>query len=262
LALVFGFGTVHWWLSVNGQVWFTAQITATTFLLLSLLEIFGKKRPAWAAFWLGMAALARPPALLALPALAWLLHEDRSWRKIAQGVIPLAAIGILMGFYNFARYGNPLELGYRYMQLEQLLARRVAETGSFNFVYLSDNLYNAFIKLPQWQTRWPYAVMDGWGMSMIVSTPVLGFIFSAPWRQKAVQAMGAAAILVALPSLFYYNTGYLQAGYRYALDFLPFLLVIVAISWRGRLRWHSVLLAALSVLMGLLSVVNFIQLTQ
>lgn len=45
LTLAFGVGTVHWWLSVNGQVWFTAHIAATTFLLLALFESFSARAP-------------------------------------------------------------------------------------------------------------------------------------------------------------------------------------------------------------------------
>ncbi len=73
--------------------------------------------------------------------------------------------------------------------------------------------------------------------------------------------MLAAAILVAIPNLLYYNTGYLQTGYRYALDFLPFLLILAALGMRGRLRIWSALLILLSVIMGFLSVVNFIGLS-
>lgn len=260
LTLAFGFGTVHWWLSVNGQVWFTAQIVATTFVLLALCETLGRGRPAWAAAWLGIAALARPPVLFALPALTWLLKRERSWRDLAWGVLPLAGIGLLMGMYNFARYGDPLELGYRYMLLEEVLAQRVAEHGSFSFVYLSENLYNAFLKLPAWQASWPFVVEDGWGMSILVSTPLLAYAALAPWRHTVSRAMTAAALLVALPNLFYYNTGYLQTGYRYALDFLPFLFVLVALGLRGHLRRPAAILVGLSALMGFLMLVNYLRL--
>jgi hypothetical protein len=205
-----------------------------------------------------MAALARPPILLAAPALAWLLLARRSPTDLAKGLIPLGVIGLGMAWYNVARYGSPFDLGYGHMQLEGLLARRLAEHGSFSLVFLPENLYQAFLNLPAWQPRWPFLAMDGWGLSMLLSTPILMAGVLAPWRERLAQAMLAAAVLVAIPNLLYYNTGYLQAGYRYALDFLPFLFVLVALGMRGRLRVWSGALIGVSVVMGLLSVVNFI----
>ena len=173
------------------------------------------------------------------------------------GLIPLVLVGLGMGFYNYLRYGNPFELGYRYMQLELLLARRVESTGSFNISYLAENLHNALLKLPSFKSICPFVAMDGWGLSLLVSTPLLFMLIIAPWREKVVQAMTLGALLVAIPSLLYYNTGYLQTGYRYALDFLPFLFIPVLVSTRGRLTLITVGLAALSVVMGFLSLVNF-----
>ena len=261
LTLAFGFGTVHWWLSTNGQVWFTAQIIATTFLLLTLIETLGAGRALLVGLWLGLAALARPTILFAIPPLAWLLLERHSLRQLAKGLIPLGILALGMVWYNFARYGSPLDLGYQHMQLERLLAKRLAEHGSFSLAYLGDNAYHAFLNLPAWRNRWPFLILDGWGLSLLLSTPIIIAGIVAPWRGRLAQAMLAAAILVAIPNLLYYNTGYLQAGYRYALDFLPFLLVLAALGMRGRLKIWTALLILLSVIMGFLSVVNFISLS-
>ena len=92
--------------------------------------------------------------------------------------------------------------------------------------------------------------VDGLGLSIFISTPLVLYAFFAPWREKNTQMMGVAALLVALPDLLYYNTGYFQVSYRYALDFLPFLFVLIALSWRGRTPRLGVLLTGLSVLMG------------
>ena len=257
LTITFAFGTVHWWLAVNGQVWFTAQIVATFFLLLALLETFSKSRSIWIAFFLGMAALARPPILFALPALIWLIRSTHTWKEISKGLIPLGIIGIGMGFYNYARFGNPIDLGYQYMRLEDILAAKLAQNGSFNFIYLKENFFQAFLNLPGIRIRFPFLVMDGWGMSIFLSTPILIYAFFAPWKEKLPKVLLLAAVLVAIPNLLYYNTGYLQAGYRYALDFLPFLLILVLLGMRGKLTLLSGMLITLSIITGFLSVANF-----
>jgi len=261
LTLTFGFGTVHWWLSCFGQVWFTAQIFATTFLLLALYEALGPARPVWCGVWLALAALSRPPVLLALPVFLWLLCEEsqprQQLRSLLKIVAPLAAAGLFMGWYNYARFGNPFELGYRYMVLEELLADIVEKTGSFSLSYLKTNLYHAFLNLPELQARWPFVVMDGWGLSILLSTPLLLVLARTPLRERFVQVVLISTLLVALPSLLYYNTGYLQAGYRYSLDFLPLLFTALAAAMRGRFRPASWALAAFSIIVGFLSLCNF-----
>ena len=257
LILLFGFGTVHWWVASVGQVWFTAQIVAVTFLLLALREAFARGRPILVAAWLALSALARPPVLLALPVFLWLLSPANPPRRLALGAIPLALAGAFMAWYDWARFGNPFELGYRYMQIEHLLEVTLQEHGPFSLAYLGQNLHYAFLDVPRLSARWPFVIMDGWGLSIFISSPALLLLFAAPWRQKTAQASGLAAGLVAVPSLLYYNSGYLQAGYRYALDFLPFLVILVALAARGRLTRLAATLVILSLLMGFLSLVNF-----
>jgi hypothetical protein len=257
LTVAFAFGTVHWWLASFGQVWFTAQIVATTFILLALLETFGQQRPFWVGLWVTWAALARPPILLSLPAFVWLLVPKNSPRKLGLGLVPVIIAGIFIAAYNYLRYDNPFELGYQYMHLDRLLAARVESRGSFNLIYLIENLKNAFWKTPSFRKTCPFVVMDGWGLSMFFSTPLLLLIFTAPWRDKAVQAALMGAALVAIPSFLYYNTGYLQAGYRYSLDFLPLLFIPLIAASKGRLNWKMAGLVILSVYIGFLSLVNF-----
>lgn len=257
VTLLFGFGTVHWWVACVGQVWFTAQIVALTFLLLALDESLGRGRPLLVGAWLALAALGRPPMLLALPFFLWLLAPKHPPRRLLTGLIPMVLAGGFMAWYDFARFGNPIELGYRYMRIERLLEGPMLEHGEFSLAFLAKNLYYAFVALPQWSGRWPFLVFSEWGLSMFVSTPALVYLFAAPWREALARANAVAALLVASPSLLYYNTGYMQAGYRFILDFIPFLFALVVMGMRGRLTKLSGFLILLSLGMGFLSLVNF-----
>jgi hypothetical protein len=257
ITALFGFGTVHWWVASVGQVWFTAQIVAETFLLLALRETFEQGRPILVSTWLVLSAMARPPVLLSLPIFIWLLCPTNTLRRMLLGLIPLGLAGIFMVAYNLVRFGDPFELGYRYMQLEKLLEKTLEEHGTFSLAYLGRNLYYAFLDLPKLSTRWPCVLMDGWGLSLFISTPALAYMFLCPWRERIVQACALAVCLVAAPSLLYYNTGYLQAGYRYVLDFLPFIVVLIVIGMRGRLTRISSFLILVSICIGFLSLVNF-----
>ena len=89
----------------------------------------------------------------------------------------------------------------------------------------------------------------------------MGLVFASPWllllaraRQRCPQRLGLvlAALAVALPALLYQNSGQVQFSYRFALDFLPLLLVLLVVGGGARGRWFPalVVLAAIVQLYG------------
>ncbi len=63
LALFFGFSTCHFWLAVQGRVWFTALVVGSTFHLLYLIFATNLRRPFWAGVCLAMAFSTRATLL-------------------------------------------------------------------------------------------------------------------------------------------------------------------------------------------------------
>jgi hypothetical protein len=63
--------------------------------------------------------------------------------------------------------------------------------------------------------------------------------------------MWIATALTAAPSLLYFVNGYAQFGMRHALDFEPFLFVLMALAVRARYPLWGHILTAYSVLMGI-----------
>jgi hypothetical protein len=77
-------------------------------------------------------------------------------------------------------------------------------------------------------------------MSLFLTTPALVYIFGG--RRHSVQVLGAwlALVLLLIPLVTYYNTGWWQFGYRFSLDFMaPVLLLVVGagalVGWPMRL---------------------------
>ena len=71
---------------------------------------------------------------------------------------------------------------------------------------------------------------------------MLAFLSQAPRLLK--RALWITVALVAAPSFFYYLNGWYQYGMRHALDFEPFLLVLMAFAVRERVpRWGQILIA-------------------
>jgi hypothetical protein len=69
-------------------------------------------------------------------------------------------------------------------------------------------------------------------------------------RNRLVIAAWAAILAITLFDFMFAATGWAQFGYRYGLDFMPFLFLLVAISV-PRLRWYHVALIAASILVNL-----------
>ena len=129
LCVLLGSGTPLWYCAALGSAWYTAHVVAVTCLCLYALEVLGRNRPLLTGLWLGLGFLARAPALLTFPlTLALGLQKARNLRDTARFSL-LLALGMtpaLVGqaAYNWARFGSPLEFGYRWMNSPGQASRR------------------------------------------------------------------------------------------------------------------------------------------
>jgi hypothetical protein len=70
-------------------------------------------------------------------------------------------------------------------------------------------------------------------------------------RDRLVVACWAAILPIALADSLFAATGWAQFGYRYGLDFMPFLVLLVVIAVAPRVRRHHLALVGLAVLVNL-----------
>jgi len=263
LCLLMGLGTPLWYCAALGSVWYTAHVVAVTCLCLYALEVLGRNRPILTGLWLGLGFLARAPVLLAFPLTLMLsLQRDRNLRDTTRSLL-LLALGMapaLLGqaAYNWARFGSPLEFGYRWMNSPGPLLERQATWGQFSLHFLPENLYTLLIRPPLVSLAPLRIKPDPWGMGLLLTCPAL--LLALPTLAKVgetrffgknlVSSLGLwlSIVLVQLPSLLYFNTGSYQFGYRFALDWLPLGLLLVALGTGGRLRWWGKAFVVASVL--------------
>ena len=93
------------------------------------------------------------------------------------------------------------------------------------------NVDYLFTQLPSVSPTFPFFQPDGLGMSIFFTSPGLLYAVRAPWRTSAdVVAALARRSLVLIPTLLYYGGGWLQFGYRYALDSIPFVWALCALA--------------------------------
>ncbi len=236
LVVLLGFSTQIWWVTTRGGVWHTGQLIATILTLACLIEMWGSRRAWLIGLLAGAAFLTRAPLAFAIPFYALLLAGDRVWEprrwpwrawiELAAGVLPSLAFFF---WYNAARFGSPFESGYGLALLPDWLEQQ-RKLGLFSTAHLRMNLDYLFLKVPRRIAEFPYFQPDGLGMSIFITSPGLLYAVRARWRESRVWWLALAALIVLIPTLLYYGGGWLQYGYRYALDSIPFVWAICVLA--------------------------------
>ncbi len=258
LTLLFAAGTIHWWVSNFGNVWFNAHTASVLFMLLYVIETLTDKRPWLAGFWLGFSVLSRPPTLFAASFfLIYSLWQAR-WQVIdaIKKITPFMAtflfmLGVML-FYNQIRFGSPLNFGYDHLAVASPLVDVEHLYGTFSPMFMPCNIYVSLFGLPNFPASvqlsdtlcWhltkvshefpaPYQMFDPRGLSIFLTTPALLYIFKARLREP-LAAFAVIGILSVLPvDWMYHTTGLVQYGYRYILDVIPFLFILMAIGMKS-----------------------------
>jgi hypothetical protein len=141
-------------------------------------------------------------------------------------VLPSIAFFFL---YNQVRFGTPLESGYALATLPPFLENQRLD-GLFALIHVPMNLDYLFIHLPAVIPEFPFFRPDTLGMSVFLTSPGLLFALRADWRDKRAWWLAGATIAVLIPTLLYYGGGWLQYGYRYFLDSVPFVLALCGMA--------------------------------
>ena len=85
---------------------------------------------------------------------------------------------------------------------------------------------------------------------MFLTMPALFYLFRARWQDPLVRAALLSSVSVFFALLLYHNTGASQFGYRYSLDMIGFLLILVA-SGMETVTLRSKLIIAASIFINL-----------
>jgi hypothetical protein len=261
LAGLLGLGSVHWYMATLGSVWFVGQVCTLAFILLAAWLAAETGHPLAAGAALAAAMLGRPTVALCYPLLLAIGgqiaadqtggHNRRAWLRWAiWSAVPPLFVGALLLAYNQARFGSPLDFGYMAENVSPELRGDLRIYGQFNLHYLPHNLWAMLLAGPRWDPARREIVPTVDGMSLLLTTPALLYLFR-PARGSAL-ALGAwlAIGLVLVPLLTYYNTGWWQFGYRFSLDFMTPVLVLLAIGAGPRLGWRMRALIAIGALVN------------
>jgi hypothetical protein len=264
LTALLGFGTCLWFIASVGTSWYIAEVVAVLFLTSAILVALYKRSYVLVGLLLGFAALARLPVASAFPFFLFLICErDNTWMpRLKQAALFFAGLAIpvsLYLLYNVARWGTILDLGYGL--IPGIQQDPFFQQGIFNIAYIPRQLYAIFLQGPIFLNNFPYIKPNWMGLALFFTTPAFLFIFNlkAHWHSK-LSLYSAIAILCILPPIITHGTvGFTQFGYRFSLDFTPFLMLLTAKGMRENLGWPEKALIILSLLVNLWGVVSIIK---
>jgi hypothetical protein len=257
LTLVFGFGTVLWYVAEVGSVWYFAHVVAVMFSLGAILLAMRQQWPFVAGLLLGCATTSRLPVGLTAPfilamlvGVGWPPRVPAGWLESLRRTV-LFGLGLalpvgLYALYNVARWGTPLDQGY--VQIPGVLEDPIyAQHGILSIWYLPRHLYAIFLRSWNFVDDPPFLQPSWWGLSLFLTTPLFLWLGRARLRDPRVLWAVVGIALALIPIVTHGNIGISQFGYRFSLDVQPLLFVVLATAFERGMSRAAVLAALTSI---------------
>ncbi len=277
LCIFFFFGTINFYLSLGGTMWFTAHIVAATCTLCFMLFAF-RRRYALASLCLGCAFLTRAPAVVGVLLLCYLLLEERAgaatlrgvlkgvrglpWRKVSLALAPLAGAFLFFLLRDTLAFGSPLQTGY------PLLVQQIYPEVHYGVVgphYIWPDFVANFLSFPSFVFRDAFDISPqvdllngGIGLSVFATTPVFLFLFFTRNRQPSAlrKVLWIVVGLVIAATLIYHAAGWYQFGSRYLFEGYPYAFLLLALS-EIEMDWRFYLLGLAGIVINFLGAQAF-----
>ncbi|MES2661674.1 MAG: hypothetical protein V4629_00070 [Pseudomonadota bacterium] len=256
IAICAIFGSNALALSLHGGVWFQAQLLALllTFLAFTLLCIdnIRLKYIHFSLLSLALAVGCRPLNILYFPLVVLLISHRTSlsvWQVGVRFFYVPTFIGALYAWYNYIRFGNPLEFGHLY-----LLEHRAESLGQFNWRYILQNFLNSF-RLPFWTDSGGLSFPRFDGVLFFLVNPIflIFFVKLSQWKKSFVliNTVILLTLLTHMIATFSHKTmGVWQFGNRYFVDFIPLLLLYMRLN-QAKANTFDILLCVFGVFINL-----------
>lgn len=261
-ALFFGFGTNQVFLASVGSSWYIAHIVSLFFLLLALIETVTKKRLILIGILIGMSFWSRTSVLFTLPFFYIYLWKDL-WPFKTSGKnlnitnisnLFLLNLGLIIfisidAIYNYARFGEFSPFA-PYHLIQNVDPNTVVNGIYMSIDYIPRHIDALIFRLPKIISSFPYLIPSLYATAIWFTSPVLIYIFKV---RKSLLTL--ACWLGILPTLFivmqWAGVGFSQFGYRFAQDFMPLLLILVALGVGKKPSIFAYLLLTISILVNI-----------
>ncbi len=264
LVIAFILASPLFFVTIRGdRVWFFAQ--SVSFLSLSLAIYFALYyrdkyfAPLLAGILIGCSFLSRQMTIFVAPFIFALLIEDNlplftinkdRLKKFALMALPIALAILIYFIYNYLRFGDILDTGYKYLVPEDkeagiYMKQRILELGIFSSDYFLFNIFHLLFQGFHANFVGPFLTeigsMDDKGTALLAASPYLFFLALTPFAKKManndkiifsprVIIIGIISSLIIISiTLFYHSNGASQYNVqRYSLDWLPIIFLFLA----------------------------------
>lgn len=238
--------TLWYVVSEGGRMWMFAHVVAVAFGLAAILVAWSARWPLAAGVLLGLAAGSRLPMGLMLPVLLYCYRVGR-WRAWLPLLAGVSVVALPIALYNLARFGSPLDFGYAYIPSGACEGTVLCEPwyadGIMSLNYIPRSIGAALLSGFAIRNEAPWVLAPGTSLSLALTAPVL-LLATGAGRSRMALVLWSTVALVMLPNLAHGNWGFWQYGYRYILDALPLLVVLLGLAYRERATWRLAMAVA------------------
>jgi hypothetical protein len=247
IVAAFFLGSPYWGVVRGSAIGsYFSHVVAVTGTLLALNEAFGRGRGMLVGLFIGLSFLSRQLSIYSTIFLSAALWQNSRFNSTQQRLGSLLAFGSAFGVavavyltFNWLRFGSAFDTGYStWAETDAFMVDRLKQYGNFHPMYFFHNFVYMFIQgfhlefSPPMYLDKPHA--DPFGTSLTFASPFVFFAFKAKAKRTLLWSAWASVSLCLLHMLFYFGNGWVQEnGIRYALDFFPVLIVLVALGVRN-----------------------------
>jgi len=265
IFLAFFLGSPYWLMVMtSSHIYAFAHVVCTLLLFLLLLELKGKQRAIWIGMFWSLAFMTRQMTIFyGLVIIYYLWFEGTSvpiWKKLVPIGLTFSAVSIIYLVFNYVRFDDAFETGYRYMDYQGVIGARVAQYGIFSHHYFFFNFYHMFIKghnlFFTGKDLLQIKGVDLFGTSLLAACPYVLFVLKVNATQKLKLFFWTTLGLILIAILFYHNNGWKQVNaQRFVLDFFPLILVMLTLSYSIAPKWLFKMLVCYAIALNVFSFV-------
>lgn len=230
-AFFFAFASSCLPMTLNGAVWYHAQVLAF-FLITASVCLLAGDHPTSALLCYALSVACRPfHALYAIPLffIYWIIEKRanvsllNTARRLAPGIFAGLCVAAAIGLYNFARFGNPFEFGHNY------LPEFSFQGGTqFSVSHVLNHLKTFVWGLPL-EKRNGMLAFKQFGYSAFIACPTLLIMLIWTIRDLFKKQMRWEKLIVLFTFFLHFfllllhrTFGGYQLGARYTVDLIPY----------------------------------------
>ena len=241
-TIAFLFGTVYWLMIREPLDTYFAHVMATGLVFLAIEAAASGRSGVVIGLYIGCAFLSRQLTVLALP-FVWVLMLERDatgtpLHRLRPLLATVPGLALCLGLYlsyNAIRFGDPLNCGYDLIVEPGWYGTRMARWGVHHWSYIPSNFVHLFLQGFSVVFNDPHRMipeMSPSGTSLTFASPFLFLALRGAFtKHPLLNATGWAGIALCTVAVMMNKNamgGWQINGVRYALDFMPVLLVFAA----------------------------------